>query len=382
MNTVYDNKDLCSGCGACSHSCRLNAIEMKEDNEGFLYPHINQELCVNCGKCKQVCPFVKEKREGAKPKVYAVKNVSDEVRKNSASGGVFTALSDHILNCNGVVYGVVFGDDLRVEHVRATTKEERDAMLGSKYVQSYLGDIFLKVEKDLKDDKLTLFSGTPCQIAGLNAYLGRNYSNLLLCDIVCHGVGSTSVFRDYISYIEQKNHSKVEKICFRDKEKGWSGQKWKAILKSGKVLRDNIDVNVYKRLYYSHVMHRPSCHKCPYTQIKRQGDITIGDYWGIKNCHPNFMDELGVSVVLLNTKKGFDFFEQVNSSIICQKSEIDSCLQPQLQFPTSKSSKREFFWNEYEKRGFKYIAKKYGTVSLCTRMIGKIKKNIKRLIFR
>ncbi len=377
MNTVYVNKELCSGCGACSHSCRFNAIEMQEDSEGFIYPYINQELCVNCGKCKQVCPFVKEKAEDSQPKVYAVKNISDEVRKNSASGGVFTAISDYILKQGGVVYGVVFGEKLCVEHVRATTTEERDAMLGSKYVQSNLGDIFLKVEQDLKDNKLTLFSGTPCQIAGLKAYLGIEYNNLLLCDIICHGVGSTRVFRDYISFLEHKNDSKVKNICFRDKEQGWSRQKWKVILMSGEILRDNRDVNVYKKLYYSHVMQRPSCHKCPYTQIKRQGDITIGDYWGINNSHPDFMNELGVSVVLLNTEKGANCFEQIQGSITCIKSEISNCLQPQLQFPAAKSKKRDLFWRKYEKRGFKYIAKKFGTVSLHVRVVRKIRNMIK-----
>lgn len=376
MKTVYDKKEYCSGCGACSHSCKLNAIQMKKDEEGFLYPVINQELCVQCGKCKKVCPFIKESTKDGILQVYAAKNLSDEARKNSASGGIFTLMSDYVLQQNGVVYGAVFGEDMQVAHIRAVTEEKRDAMRGSKYVQSFLGDVFLQVEQDVKENRMTLFSGTPCQVAGLKAYLNKDYPNLLCCDIVCHGVTSPKVFQDYLSYLEEKHHSKVTQMCFRDKEQGWSNQKWKATLQSGKILLDNGDVNVYKHLYYSHVMQRPSCHQCPYTSTERQGDITIGDYWGIENSLPEFKDELGVNVLFVNTEKGAAVFEQIKSNMNYVKSELSSCLQPQLQYPTEKSKKRELFWQDYEKSGFPYVAKKYGTVSLMDHFKSKIKRLI------
>lgn len=373
MKTVYDKKECCSGCGACSHSCKLNAIQMKKDEEGFLYPVIDQKLCVQCGKCKKVCPFIKENTKDGIPEVYAAKNLSDEARKNSASGGIFTLMSDYVLQQNGVVYGAVFGENMQVVHIRAVTEEKRDAMRGSKYVQSVLGDIFLQVEQDVKENKMTLFSGTPCQIAGLKAYLKKDYPNLLLCDIVCHGVTSFKVFQDYLSYIEEKHHSKIAQMCFRDKEQGWSNQKWKATLESGQALVDDADVNVYKRLYYSHVMQRPSCHACPYTSTERQGDFTIGDYWGIENSHPELKDELGVNVLFVNTEKGAAVFEQIKGNMNYVKSDLSSCLQPQLQYPTEKSKKRERFWQDYEAKGFSYVAGKYGTVSLKHQLKDKIK---------
>lgn len=375
MESVYSDKKFCSGCGACSQSCKLNAIEMKTDSEGFWYPHINQELCVNCGKCKEVCPFVKENKSERTPEVYAAKNSSDETRKNSASGGIFTLLSDYVLKQNGVIYGAVFGEDMQVAHIRVMDGEKRDAMRGSKYIQSRLDGIFKQVEQDVKENRSVLFSGTPCQVAGLKAYLGKDYPNLLLCDIVCHGVTSPKVFREYLSYIGQKYHSKVTQMCFRDKEQGWSNQKWKITLQSGETLVDNKDVDIYKRLYYSHVIHRPSCHECPYTSTIRQGDISMGDFWGIENSLPEFKDELGVNVLFVNTKKGASVFEQIKSDIKYQTSNLKDCLQPQLQYPTEKSEKREAFWKKYEQRGFSGIIKKYGLESI----LQKIKRRIRNL---
>lgn len=375
MESVYNNKKFCSGCGTCSLSCKLNAIEMKTDSEGFLYPHINQELCANCGKCREICPFVKENKNELTPQVYAAKNSSNETRKNSASGGIFTLLSDYVLKQNGVVYGAVFGDDMQVVHIRGMDGEKRDAMRGSKYVQSRLDDIFKQVEQDVKENRNVLFSGTPCQVAGLKAYLGKDYTNLFLCDIVCHGVTSPKIFQEYLSYIEQKHHSKVTEMCFRDKEQGWSNQKWKMTLQSGETLKDNKEVNIYKHLYYSHVIHRPSCHECPYTSTIRQGDISVGDFWGIDNSLPEFKDELGVNVLFVNTKKGAYIFEQIKSDMEYKISNLKDCLQPQLQYPTEKSEEREMFWKKYDKRGFSGIIKIYGQESIWH----KIKRKIRNL---
>ncbi len=376
MKTVYEKKELCSGCGACSHSCALNAIQMVEDEEGFFYPVINQELCVNCGKCRHICPFIKGNSQESLPKVYAAKNSTDESRKYSASGGLFTLLSDFVLNSGGVVYGAVFDSDMQVVHCRALSEEERNPMRGSKYVQSNLEHIFLQVQKDVNAGHVTLFTGTPCQIAGLKAFLRKDYPNLYTCDIVCHGVTSPKMFKEYLSFIEKKYHSKIKNISFRDKEQGWSQQKWKIELQSGQILLDNKEVNAYKNLFYGHVIQRPSCHECPYASIQRQGDITLGDFWGIENSLPDFKDELGVNVVLINTTKGEQLFEKVKDGIHYEESDVKSCLQPQLQYPTERSEKREQYWRDYEKRGFSYVARKYGMVGFSDRVKAKVKKII------
>ena len=376
MKSVYDKKELCSGCGACSHNCGLNAIQMKSDEEGFFYPVINQELCVDCGKCRRLCPFVKGNTKDGIPKVYAAKNLSDTDRLHSASGGIFTLLSNIVFRNGGVVYGAVFDSDMQVIHRCAASVEERNPMRGSKYVQSNLEHIFLQVREDVKTGKIILFTGTPCQIAGLKAFLGKEYSNLYTCDIVCHGVTSPKIFREYLSYIEEKYYSKIKNISFRNKEQGWDQQKWKMELESGQILLDNKDVNIYKRLFYSHVIQRPSCHECPYASIRRPGDITLGDFWGIENSLPDFKDELGVNVVLVNTPKGVDFFEKIKDKVSYIESDVKSCLQPQLQYPTKKSKKREMFWKDYKQKGFSYVAKKYGMVGFTDRLKGKIKKLI------
>ncbi|MBQ7067113.1 MAG: Coenzyme F420 hydrogenase/dehydrogenase, beta subunit C-terminal domain [Lachnospiraceae bacterium] len=378
MKTVYSEKKYCSGCGACSYSCKLNAIQMKPDEEGFLYPIINPELCVQCGKCRKVCPFIKENTKNGIPKVYAAKNASDAERKSSSSGGIFTLLSDAVLESGGVVYGALFDSKMQVIHKCASSKEERNSLRGSKYIQSNLKHIFLQVQQDALEGKKILFTGTPCQIAGLKSFLGKEYSNLYLCDIVCHGVSSPQIFKDYIFYIEKKYQSKIEEISFRDKEQGWTHQKWKIKLQSGQILLDNTDLRIYKNLYYGHVIQRPSCHVCPYADIHRQGDITLGDFWGIENSLPDFKDELGINVVLVNTHKGTELFENesIKERLIYVKSDVKSCLQPQLQYPTEKSKKRERFWQDYQKSGFYFVAKKYGTLN----MIGIFKQKIKRVL--
>ena len=202
MKSVYDKKELCSGCGACSHNCGLNAIQMKSDEEGFFYPVINQELCVDCGKCRRLCPFVKGNTKDGIPKVYAAKNLSDTDRLHSASGGIFTLLSNIVFRNGGVVYGAVFDSDMQVIHRCAASVEERNPMRGSKYVQSNLEHIFLQVREDVKTGKIILFTGTPCQIAGLKAFLGKEYSNLYTCDIVCHGVPNRKMFQEYILQVQ------------------------------------------------------------------------------------------------------------------------------------------------------------------------------------
>lgn len=377
METVFSDKKYCSGCGACSKSCGVHAIEMKPDEEGFLYPHINQDLCVDCGKCKRVCPFVKKNENEYSAEVYAGKNISDDVRLKSASGGIFTLLSDYVLRENGVIYGAVFDKDMTVMHIRANSDDDRDKMRGSKYVQSKLDDIFLLVQKDVKEGVLTLFTGTPCQISGLKAYLGKEYDNLILCDIICHGVTSDKVFKDYLLYIEEKYKSPVKEMCFRDKDRGWSNQKWKAVLENGSLVTDTIHINVYKNLYYAHVMQRPSCHECPYASTVRQGDITIGDFWGIENVMPEFKDELGVNLIFVSSKKGKKTFEEIKKKMKYVKLDVEKCLQPQLQYPTKKSEKREQFWKDYE-NGFRAIANTYGRAGVLRRVKDKCYRIIKR----
>lgn len=225
MPNLKQGKDCC-GCTACASICGKKAITMAPDSLGFLYPQVDTDLCVDCGLCEKVCNFSNDystPENFSVPEPYGVRLKDNSEVMKSRSGGAFKAFSDWVLNRNGVVYGAGFKEHFKVAHCRATTPEERDIMRGSKYVQSDLHGVFQSVKSDLVQGKWVLFSGTPCQTSALQSYLPiKLQSNLLLVDIVCHGVPSPKFWKDYIDYIEQKEGKEIIKVYFRDKEKfGW-----------------------------------------------------------------------------------------------------------------------------------------------------------------
>lgn len=383
---LFTQKDECCGCTACEHICPEHAIKMTADEEGFLYPQINAEQCIECGLCKKVCAFQNGYDTSNNfdiPFVFAVKHKNPDERLTSRSGGMFIAVSDYILNKGGVVYGVGYAEHFRVIHKRATTPEQRNEFKGSKYVQSDLSKIFQQVKADLINGIPVLFSGTPCQTAGLNSFLGKiNKKNLWICDIVCHGVPSPLIWKDYIDYIEKKHNDSIEKVDFRDKEFGWSSHIESFIFKKR---NDKITLKTFTDLFYQHIILRPSCGKCKYTNFIRPSDITLADFWGIEKVSAEFnADNKGVSLVLINTPKGKDIFEAVNSDLVYLESNITDCLQPNLQHPSIFSIKREAFWRDYKNRGFEYISKKYGNIGWKAKMkkgiIGKCYRYSKRMI--
>ena len=235
------------------------------------------------------------------PKVFAVKHKDESTRAASRSGGIFTALSDQVLSNGGVVYGCVLTDKFDAVHIRADNEEDRNRMRGSKYIQSKLGDTFKSVRADLDAQKSVLFSGTSCQVAGLKKYLGKEYKNLLCVDIVCHGVPSPKVWKEYLYWQEKKHKSKIVKVDFRNKKDyGWRAHKETLICENGK----SVDSTVFTTLFYGHGILRPSCYECPYKSVMHPGDITIADYWGIEKAAPEFDDNKGVSLVLVNSEMG------------------------------------------------------------------------------
>ena len=215
-------KSECSGCTACKCSCPQNAIEMIYDEEGFKYPLINKEKCIECGICYNICPNIKKSEENTIIEAYGAKHKNETERFTSRSGGVFIAISDYIIELGGVVYGVELKENFEVEHSRAINKEQRDKFKGSKYIQSDMKDIILDIKNDLQNGKMVLFSGTPCQVAGVKASISkRYYENLYTCDLICHGVPSRKIFRDYLKYVENKENKKIKNFIFRNKKFGW-----------------------------------------------------------------------------------------------------------------------------------------------------------------
>lgn len=365
MDTLFKQKHDCCGCTACMSICPEQAITMEADEEGFLYPQINPELCVECEACKKLCAFQNgytTHDNFDEPGVYAVKHEAEEVRFSSTSGGMFTAFSDEILSCGGVIYGVGFDDKLVVCHQRAVDKDQRDNFRGSKYVQSELRQSFFGVKSDLRSGRKVLFTGTPCQVAGLRKYLnqsGVNTANLILCDIVCHGTPSPLIFAEYLRICESKSNKKIVNHICRSKVEGWHAHTEMNIFIDRQEDYKSFLSQLYKNIFYSYLALRPSCHSCKYTSLRRPSDITIADFWDVDKTIPEFDDNKGVSLVLINTAKGQELFNKVKDRIVFKQSNTDACLQPNLKEPTKPSPKRDEFWQDYQASGFDYVIKKY-----------------------
>lgn len=311
------------------------------------------------------------------PKVYAVKHKDINVRMNSRSGGIFTAVSDEILNKAGVIYGCILTDSFEAEHYRATSFEDRDKMRGSKYIQSNIGDMFKAVAEDLNADRWVLFSGTSCQIAGLKAFLKTDYEKLVCVDIVCHGVPSLMVWKEYLKWQEKKNHGKCVKVDFRNKRDfGWNSHiETLTIENKGKI--KIINSGVFRTLFYDHNILRPSCYKCPYKSIMHPADITIADYWGIEKAAPGFDDNKGVSLVLINNDKGLKLWNAVSGEVQFKECRIEDSIQPPLKGSFKVPYNRSAFWEDFYQLSFDKIAVKYAKAGFKDKLKARLK-NIKK----
>ena len=313
-------------------------------------------------------------------KVYAVKHKSEETRSASRSGGIFTAISDWILEDGGYVYGCVLTEDNEAVHVRATTQDERNQMRGSKYIQSDLREVFKEVLEDLKTQKKVLFSGTSCQIAGLKTFLGKEFENLYCIDIVCHGVPSPLVWKKYVEWQENRTGKKCLEADFRNKKEfGWASHVETLLMEKNK----KIHSGVFRNLFYSHVILRPACYKCPYKDITHPGDITIADYWGIDEAAPGFNDNKGVSLVLINNAKGSRLFDAIQTEIDYASTRIEDSMQQPLIAPFEAPGNRTEFWEDFAGKSFAYVAKKYGSAGIKQDIkiaLSLTKKRLKRLI--
>lgn len=365
----------CCGCTACASICNNNAIKMKPDALGFLYPVVDMEKCTDCGLCEKVCAFndhYDTSLNFPEPIAYGARHKDINEVMKSRSGAVFVTISDYILENGGVVYGAGYTDHFRVIHKRATTKEERNEFRGSKYVQSDMNTVFHQVKQDLKDGFLVLFSGTPCQTSGLNSFVGKKLrENLILTDIVCHGVPSPYIWRDYIAYLEEKNHSKIYSVNFRDKEEyGWTAhhETFKYVKADGE--REMW----YTKAFYQHIMFRHSCGKCYFCNTTRPSDITLADFWGWEKQNPSInADDKGLNLVLLNTEKGKEIFKKIEDRLYIIEAARENYIQPNLQYPSKIHPKRIQFERDYLAKGFSYVYEKdYNKPSLLKKIIRKI----------
>ena len=308
-------KDKCCGCYACYNICPQNAIEMKEDEKGFKYPYIDKEKCVSCGLCERVCPILNKSKINNEPKAYACINKNDHIRSESSSGGIFTLLAENILSKSGVVFGAAFDEDINVKHYMIEKQEDLYKFRGSKYVQSQIGDAYKLAKSKLDEDKYVLFTGTPCQIEGLKSYLRKNYDKLYTQDIVCHGVPSPLVWDKYKKNIENKYKDRIVEFNFRNKEKSWKSYDLSIKFASGKNIDEKASNNLYMKAFLKDICLRDSCYNCTFKSMNRISDITLADFWGIQKVKPDFDDDKGTSLVVINSEKGKELFESIKSNI-------------------------------------------------------------------
>lgn len=363
INSKNIEKCNCCGCSACQQICPHNCISMNIDAEGFLYPKVNEMQCIDCGICSTVCPWIKNEKKEEKvlfPIVYAAKHKDDEVRRKSTSGGIFTLFATKVLQSGGYVYGATFLSEFQyVGHVGVCSEKYLDLLRGSKYVQSRQGNVFREIRDKLKSGVHVLYTGTPCQCQGLRSYLRRDYENLFIIDILCHSVPSPRVFDDLMdSY-----GGKIDSISFRDKSRGWRNSYQLKLIRNKEVYINDS----FLTLFFKGLINRPSCYNCKFTNIKRSGDITVGDYWNIKAIVPSFEDALGVSCLLVNTEKGRLLFDEVSSSLDYIKTDLEPAIQTCMKRHVTLPKSRIKFWEEYNKYGFSYCEKKYGTMSVWER---------------
>lgn len=334
------NKQDCCGCAACIQRCPKHCISMKEDNEGFLYPVVDESVCIDCGLCEKVCPIINRPEKLPVKEVLAVKNRNEAERMASSSGGVFIALAKKTIEKDGVVFGAVFDENWEVMHTYAETLDEVKPMMGSKYLQSRIGNSFRDAEKFLKEGREVLFTGSPCQVTGLHNYLRKDYPNLLSVDFLCHGVPSPGVWRKYLDEEFQlsarraaagkntvlsssiKSMPVITGIEFRDKTlHGW--KKYSFVVRGSASKADKNTVllsgihynNPYMKGFLADVYLRPSCYQCRCKNGVSHSDLTIADYWGINRLMPDFDDDKGVGLVLLTTEKGKAVFDTLNMEV-------------------------------------------------------------------
>ena len=375
MINIQDKANCC-GCGACVQTCPVKCISMKEDSEGFLFPFVDESKCIGCNACEKSCPIISsvEKLEEAAvfnvPKAYGGWIKDEKIRMDSSSGGAFTLFANYILKNGGIVYGAAMDEKLVCKHIGVETKAGLSKLRGSKYVQSIIGNVYSEIKEQLKAGRLVLFSGTPCQAAGLYSYLGkRKWNNLYVVDFICHGVPSPKVFADYMKYMGCKHKAKILSFKFRMKDRQWNptglqlGTGTGTGTGTGRIIRHFPGfMDPFMNGFLSDIYLRTSCYKCKFKLIpKYYSDITIADFWGVHKNYPKLYDGKGTSLVLINSLNGEKLLEKVESNFYYSRVDFDKAISKNKSLIRSAkpSIKRDSFFRDYQKKSFNYVRKKY-----------------------
>jgi coenzyme F420-reducing hydrogenase beta subunit len=391
MTKLYEEKiylckeSACTGCAACAASCSKKCISLHPDIEGFQRPVVDYSKCTGCKKCSSVCPILiddasqsiysaesdkivnntitaKSGTEKVEQIIYAAWNLDEEIRKKSSSGGVFSALAEIIIKKGGAVVGAAFDESFTVRHIIIEKISDIYRLRGSKYVQSEIKPEILCLIRDmLESERNVLFSGTPCEAAGLLCFLNKSYSNLYCCDLVCHGVPSQILLNRYIKYTELKR-GRLVSISFRDKTKGWKDNCVKHKMKNGKSVCISANTDLFMNTFLKNYALRPSCYECRYKNLKRNGDITIADFWGVNKKYPEYdLDDKGTSLILVNSINGQQLIDDCKVKLFIGNADIETAVlgNPSLERSCLRPSQRDTFYRDLKNLSFGNLVKRY-----------------------
>lgn len=354
MEKYTINPKECIGCTACAHSCPVGAIKIQKNAEGFFCVVIKDEDCIKCGVCFNVCTVQQGLKAGTEYKeAYACYSKNKDIQRSSTSGGIFYFIAKEILKVGGAVYGATMDEDLVVKHIMVQKEEDLYKLQGSKYVQSDLGNVYAEIKDCLDGGSRVLFSGTGCQVEGLKNYLKKDYENLLTVDLICHGIPSAGMFEDYTAYLGKKYGGKVISYKFRQKnpKEAQSYDTKITIQKGSKIIDKTVsgDDDPFTINYLQNTLQNSQCYKCKFATLERSADITLGDYWGIGEVHPNFGKGNSVSLVLLNTDKALDIWNDIKPELEFLPTDKDKFLKRnrQLAEPAPYNTRREDIYGNY-----------------------------------
>lgn len=360
----------CVGCSACYSICPKKCIDMEMDSEGFYFPKVNKERCVGCNRCESVCPAIKQVPPTEMIKSYAAYSKDNEARRNSSSGAVFYQIARECIKNNGVVFGAEFDGNWNVRHSVVDNVEDLHKIQTSKYAQSNTNGIYKDVKKSLANNKRVVFAGTPCQCNALSLFLGKKYENLVIIDFVCHGVPSPLVWNKYLKSICDD----VTSVNFRDKSNGWKNYKF-SVKSNDKDFKIDYYDSTYMRLFLSDLILRSSCYDCKSKFPNKTSDITLGDLWGAGNIVPELDDDKGLSLVILNSKKGEIIFEEISSYLIVKEIDYNEAFKynPSAILSATKPKNREKAFSDiFNNVDFDSVVKKHiKTPSLAKRAVKK-----------
>lgn len=372
-------REICCGCHACYSACPTNCIKMVVDAEGFLYPKTNECLCHDCGRCKSVCPMLVAKPHGEQPSAFAAWNRNKTVRTQSSSGGVFSALMQYVFEDGGFVLGAAFDDSLTLRHQTASCEKDGAKFRGSKYLQSAIGDSYTTVQRLLGRGEKVFFSGTPCQVAGLYSFLGGDSENLLTADLVCHGVPSGKVFAAYRAFVERQHNTRAKSVSFRAKNNGWKRYSMAIFFEDETKYCRQIHEDPFMLGFLKNLYLRPSCHACRFSRFPRVADISLGDFWGVEKHHPEWDDDMGTSLVLIQNEKGMRALEACKRVLAIHQADLSVAIKsnPCISGSAKLHKNRKLFFSDLDTLPFEKLVKKYMTPP---NLFHKTVKQVKRVV--